>query len=87
MSIDKKIFDNIVADLGGIVGTRVQKSLRSLIKERKEKEQAITISEDLKTLRTYYLQQIGIIFDKIEADAFMNGVMQYSGYVEVKEDD
>ena len=87
MSVDQKVFEGIVADLKSIVDTRVKRSLRILIKERKEKEQKMTIADDLKSLRSYYTQQIGIIFDRIESDAFISGVMQYSEYVEPKDDD
>ncbi len=87
MSLDKKIFDAIVSDLAAVVAPRVKKSLRMLVKERKEKEQKMSIVDDLKALRSHYVQQIGIMFDEIENESFIKGVMAYAEYREPKEED
>ncbi len=87
MSIEQKIYDGIEADLAPVISLRVKRSLKALIKERKDKKQKIAIADDLTTLRSHYIANINKLFDAIENEAFTNGVIAYAGYVERVEDD
>ncbi len=87
MSIEAKIFEAIVNDLNSVVNPRVKRSLKMFIKERKEKEQKISLRDDLHKIRDYYLQQIAKMFETIEDESLLQGIMSYSGFVEPKEDD
>lgn len=85
--MSNKVYDGIVKDLDAIVVPGVKRYLKMLIKERKEKEQKMTVADDMATIKGHYLSYLNILFEKFSEDALIDGLVRFSGYQEPKEEE
>lgn len=86
MNIEKRIFYGIMSDLEDVIYPRVRRSLQMLLKDSRAQGKIIKLGDDFKIIRAHYNQQVNIILDEIEREAFTAGLINFAGFKDEQND-